>query len=118
MGKLKAWLTKTPCTKKDLFAAFCATLAVIFSIVVLSQCIASIIEHNKEEQTAKDPSEGFTEKTIAPNMVFFGVENNNWRYYVDENTDVLYIVHTGDYGITPALNADGTPMTRAQLISE
>lgn len=60
----------------------------------------------------------FSSKKIAPQMTFFGEQNGDWRYYVDENTGVIYIVYNpmnARYGITVAYNADGTPITRDQL---
>lgn len=42
---------------------------------------------------------------------------DRYWYVVDENTGVVYIRFSASYegGITPALNADGTPITRDQL---
>lgn len=60
----------------------------------------------------------FFSKKISPRMTFFGEQNGDWRYYVDENTGVIYIVYNpmnARYGITVAYNADGSLMTRDQL---
>lgn len=71
-----------------------------------------------ENSEAATVGESFFSKKIAPQMTSFGERNGDWNYYVDENTGVIYIVYNpmnARYGITPALNADGTPMTRDQL---
>ena len=43
----------------------------------------------------------------------------NWTYYVDHTTDSIYLVKetTYQFGISPVLNSDGTPMTLEQLIN-
>lgn len=43
-----------------------------------------------------------------------------YYYAVDEKTGVVYIVYENQhqYGMTPALNPDGTPMTKEQLTKE
>ena len=46
-----------------------------------------------------------------------GTGTNSYFYVVDERTGVVYIAFEGLYrgGITVALNADGTPVTKEQL---
>jgi len=43
-----------------------------------------------------------------------------YYYAVDEKTGVVYIVYENQhqYGMTPALNPDGTPVTKEQLLEE
>ena len=57
--------------------------------------------------------------SIYPNMKVYAVDAGTKDYYyvVDKNTGVVYIQFEGTRtaGITPALNADGTPMTADQL---
>ena len=62
-------------------------------------------------------SEDFVPMKVAPYMTSFGESNNDWHYYVDERSGVVYIARdqTYGFGITPAYNADGTLMTRDQL---
>lgn len=56
---------------------------------------------------------------IVPNIVEIG--NKTWDagyfYIVDKNTGVVYLGYDSNYrfGITAALNADGTPITAEQL---
>ena len=50
----------------------------------------------------------------------FSSENGvtgSYRYFVDNHTGVVYIEYNGGYrgGITVALNADGTPVTKEQF---
>ena len=48
------------------------------------------------------------------------VKYEEYYYAVDERTGVVYIVYENQhqYGMTPAINADGTPMTKDQLMEE
>ena len=41
----------------------------------------------------------------------------NWTYYVDHTTNSIYLVKetTYQFGISPVLNSDGTPMTLEEL---
>ena len=41
----------------------------------------------------------------------------DWTYYVDHTTNSIYLVKetTYQFGISPVLNSDGTPMTLEQL---
>ena len=56
---------------------------------------------------------------IAPNIVEIGDKswNAGYFYIVDKNTGVVYLGYDSNYrfGITPVLNADGTPITAKQL---
>ena len=58
--------------------------------------------------------------TGCSNKKDFASENGGTggcRYVVDNHTGVVYIEYNGGYhgGITVALNADGTPVTKEQL---
>lgn len=60
------------------------------------------------------------QSNISPRIKVYSDNFGNeyqWWYVVDENTGVVYLqfegVHQG--GITPLLNPDGTPVTKAQL---
>ena len=54
-----------------------------------------------------------------PKITQYGADTNttNYFYVVDERTGVVYLMFNGAYrgGITVALNADGTPVTKEQL---
>lgn len=108
------------------------TLALFFlSMVVIFLCgfiagnlVGGISDANTNEVvfSSETPT---VEKKIAPKMTYFGEANDVWHYYVDEETDVLYIAMSATnssldtrYGLTVAFNADGTPMTRAQLLED
>lgn len=56
---------------------------------------------------------------VYPKIVQYGADTGEYTYFytVDERTGVVYIVLDGLYrgGITVALNADGTPVTKEQL---
>lgn len=75
----------------------------------------TIVTNN--QRNSNDTNSEFVSTKMAPQMTFFGEENGNWRYYVDDSTGVVYITYGNSYsyGITPALNADGKPITRDQL---
>lgn len=48
------------------------------------------------------------------------VKYEKYYYAVDEKTGVVYIVYENQhqYAMTPALNTDGTPVTKNQLLEE
>lgn len=50
----------------------------------------------------------------------WNIPNMNYYYVVDENTGVVYIECDGMYrhGITVAFNADGTVMTKKDILKE
>lgn len=56
---------------------------------------------------------------ISPDMTILGkdVVEYTFTYAIDERTEVVYIILDGFRrgGITVALNADGTPVTKEQL---
>lgn len=56
---------------------------------------------------------------VYPKITQYGVDTEDYAYFyaVDERTGVVYLVGQSYYrlGITVALNADGTPVTKEQL---
>ena len=87
-------------------------------LIVLGVAIKGLIDTIVANNQAQTANKEFTK--IAPSMTFFGEDNNHWRYYADDRTNVIYIVRyaNGISGITPAYNTDGTLMTRDQFINE
>lgn len=59
------------------------------------------------------------EGLVYPKITQYGVhtEINSYFYAVDERTGVVYLLFNGEKraGITVALNADGSPVTKEQL---
>ena len=59
------------------------------------------------------------EGSIYPEITQYGLDTGTKLYFyaVDERTGVVYIMVDGTYraGITAALNADGTPVTKEQF---
>jgi hypothetical protein len=119
MGKFGKWLKKTDLTGTDKILIILLCILLIILGMIIEGIIQSVIYRNNEVKTAAETAASFTTKKIAPELTFFGEENGYWRYYVDEKTDIIYIVnYSKGYGITPAINADGTPMTRTQLLED
>ena len=56
---------------------------------------------------------------VFPRIIQYGTDTgtNTYYYAVDERTGVVYLMFKGLYcgGVTVALNADGTPVTKEQL---
>ena len=81
-------------------------LAAILAAVMLTGCDAG--------QTGTKVEGG-----VCPKITQYGTDTGEYIYFyaVDERTGVVYIMLNGAYraGITVALNADGTPITKEQL---
>ena len=57
----------------------------------------------------------------APQITSYGIdEPGDYYYVVDERTGVVYISYNSvkRHSMTVALNADGTPVTKEQLLKE
>lgn len=83
--------------------------------IIICLVIAAMLAGCKPDASnpVMEPSNG-----IRPYMrEYSNREGDRYWYVVDENTGVVYIRFSAQYegGITPALNADGTPITRDQL---
>ena len=61
----------------------------------------------------------YVKSLTYPKITQYGTDTGTYTYFyaVDERTGVVYLVLSGAYraGITVALNADGTPVTKEQL---
>ncbi len=88
--------------------------------LMIGGIIHSLTTNQKTIDAAETTVTDFAPAKIAPFMTYFGEANDQWNYYVDERTNVVYMARSRYYGfgITPAYNADGSLMTRDQLINE
>ena len=108
-------------SKKDKIIWCLCCFIILFVGMILGSIVESTIaRYMVNSDTADVANTEFVPQKIAPYMTYFGEDNNSWHYYVDERTDVLYIVReqSNSFGITPAYNADHSLMTREQLINE
>lgn len=81
-------------------------LATILAAVMLTGC-------------DKGQSGTIVKGDVYPKIVQYGADTNEFTYFyaVDERTGVVYLLFDAykRAGITVALNADGTPVTKDQL---
>ena len=59
-------------------------------------------------------------KTETKNSTYYIQDSMNFDFYVDKETCIEYIIFSGSYkgGITPRLNADGTPLLNEKCLKE
>ena len=58
-----------------------------------------------------------TKLQVKPNISTYNSAFSNYKYVVDEHTDVVYLMYldSDKCGLTVMLNKDGTPVSRNQL---
>lgn len=86
-------------------------LVLLVFVLVLTGCGSGNKNLSKK---SKDP---FPNPTITS---YGNKELGNYYYVVDERTGVVYISYDSfrRHSMTPALNTDGTPVTKDQLLKE
>ena len=91
----------------------------IFAIVVMVSCFSGC-----DDEGTKAVEYSSSDDIIKPEMNVYGssiyIEGMRYYYVVDEVTGVVYLECDGvrRHGITVAFNADGTVMTKDQIIKK
>ena len=101
-------------------------IKILLLIVLIASAAVIITATSVSSQAAEGPTAAQAEhvkyqndKRILPDIVTYRASANmiNYSYVVDRRTGCVYIVAEGErrYGITPAMNPDGTVVTAEQL---
>ena len=92
-------------------------LTIVIIAALLFGCAKLIQLSNNVGPTVADTHEEYS--GIVPHMekVSHNTEDACWFYYIDHTTNSIYLVKetTYQFGISPVLNSDGTPMTLEDL---
>ena len=79
--------------------------------------LTRFFSNNELQEIVKKPMTSLP----APQITSYGIdEPGDYYYVVDERTGVVYISYNSvkRHSMTVALNADGTPVTKEQLLKE